>query len=1253
MYKLSLSQLNASLQWYPQNIFEGFNATVFAYGQTGSGKTHTMGNVADNDLQEGIIPSAVKDIFAKQSALEEKGATVDIQLSYMEVYMEECFDLLSTEERKKIDVRETTKGETIVEGLTSWPVHTLENVSKYLADATKNRATGRTAMNSHSSRSHAICTFTLRTVKPIEGVDDMTTSVTSKLHLVDLAGSERAKKTKAEGEQFAEGVSINKGLLALGNVISALSGKSDKEKENELNGGKITHTHVPYRESKLTRLLKDALGGNGMTVMIACTSPSDTNYEETLNTLRFASRALNIVNSARVNVDDDSEDRKNNETLIKEVQLLRQQIQVLQLRNELFSQKANLHQQPTAQNKSQKSEADFQTKKAMIVSGGKMAEAMKTLLTKCEEENVTLEDDVIENIKANVLEVRKQCQNKDQPLLSSEEVEESHSVVDQESSLHIIIDDVIKLASSVSNNTTSITSESKIEDGGIVNIDNDIDDSILDESLNMSAYNIDLEEIENWKGDEEYAREDEKMQKDVLQKEQEINQMLELTTQFHDTINQLKDEISTLQQDKDRLTKLQQKQAINAKNNRGFGSSTNLHEENKIKKELREKSKSLEEKLKELRLKESQYKSTVEQKERALKEAENLRKEIDAAKKKRADLQRKMAEENAANRLARKNLQQDADNAKSKQMKAQSALQRLEGQLANKERVWREQLAAKERESKKLKELTEKQEKVKAHREMYSMKNKSNALAKKGHGYGNEELTQHRISELKAWISAEAESQIVRNNVSDDLQKDMELRMKATKKLQQLRQQSSHTSVSRMAILNGTVGNAFSQLEGLGINAGSIQSSDTEVEITSSSYGSHEAEIKALEEELRKRSKSIAQHQGHLADLGAVVEKRRFAQLTDIKETKVVLGFLFEMLTREKQQHIKSLESKVATHENTIESLRKQVHAEAVNEGSSSGSNIPRPNLSVASKAVAPNVVKLKERKPLHAPKSGLEGVLREVKNNKCQSKLPTDNNTKQEESDDDMDESFYPSDDDEDSDYDSDDSLKRKRRQRSNRGRTKRSKSGDGVDASLNSSSEVSSDAELVVLPIDKELTKYTVKELKELLASRGLKVSGVKEDLIQRLQSFENNMTSMLTDVALSELPVTAPEMDPPVHENVFAPVISSPFGSILLKTASSSSTAMTTGSQPSVDEPDKPDSAVKRGSVQQASIETAKDTLKSISVDTQLFPSSDPNFFKKRLYNPDNDENMINLPIVDADEVKQVQQLEVMDTEDFASL
>ena len=300
--------------------------------------------------------------------------------------------------------------------------------------------------------------------------------------------------------------------------------------------------------------------------------------------------------------------------------------------------------------------------------------------------------------------------------------------------------------------------------------------------------------------------------------------------------------------------------------------------------------------------------------------------------------------------------------------------------------------------------------------------------------------------------------------------------------------------------------------------------------------------------------------------------------------------------------------------------------------------------------------VKPKERKPLHAPKSGLEGVLREVKNGKSQSY--TSKNNKQEDSDDDMDESFYPS-DDEDSDYDSDDSRKRKRykQNRKNRDRVKRTKSDDCADGSLNSSSEISSsDAEMVVLPINKELTKYTVKDLKELLSSRGLKVSGVKEDLIQRLQSFESNMTSMSTDITLTE-PVDA--VDPPVFENVFASVISSPFGGILQKTASSSSSLpapISTG-QPSADEPDKPDSAAKQAPVQQISSETAKDVLKSISVDTQLFPASDPNFFKRKLNNPDNDENVINLPLVETEDEfdrNPAKHLEVaMDTEDFASL
>ena len=292
-----------------------------------------------NDFQSGVIPYAVQDIFRKKHDLVANGggAQVCIELSYVEIYMEDCFDLLyvnpatTCSEKKKLDLRETIQGETYLDGLTSLPIHSLSDVVQYLNQASKIRSTGKTAMNSHSSRSHALCTLTLRVVKE-------NSSFVSKLNLVDLAGSERAKKTQATGDAFHEGVSINKGLLALGNVVAALSAKAKREDENN-NGNTATtasnnHIHVPYRESKLTRLLKDSLGGNGMTVLLACVSPSTTNFDETLNTLRFASRASSIVNAAKVNI----ENQADASSLLREVNRLRDQLTSLQAKYETLQQ---------------------------------------------------------------------------------------------------------------------------------------------------------------------------------------------------------------------------------------------------------------------------------------------------------------------------------------------------------------------------------------------------------------------------------------------------------------------------------------------------------------------------------------------------------------------------------------------------------------------------------------------------------------------------------------------------------------------------------------------------------------------------------------------------------------------------------------------------------------------------------------------------------------------------------------------------
>ncbi|WCJ42628.1 Kinesin-like protein KIN-4C [Euphorbia peplus] len=298
-------------------LFHGYNATVLAYGQTGSGKTYTMGtNYSDEGSNNGIIPKVMESIFR---GVEEKKESTEflIRVSFIEIFKEEVFDLLDQNSatfvrgeganntksvasvRAPIQIRETVNGGITLAGVTEAEVRNKEEMASYLSRGSLSRATGSTNMNSQSSRSHAIFTITMEQKKIVNSSKELNNDdigddiLCAKLHLVDLAGSERAKRTGADGMRLKEGIHINKGLLALGNVISALG---DEKKRKE--GG-----HVPYRDSKLTRLLQDSLGGNSKTVMIACVSPADTNAEETLNTLKYANRARNIQNKAIVNRD--------------------------------------------------------------------------------------------------------------------------------------------------------------------------------------------------------------------------------------------------------------------------------------------------------------------------------------------------------------------------------------------------------------------------------------------------------------------------------------------------------------------------------------------------------------------------------------------------------------------------------------------------------------------------------------------------------------------------------------------------------------------------------------------------------------------------------------------------------------------------------------------------------------------------------------------------------------------------------------
>ncbi|TYH72038.1 hypothetical protein ES332_D05G226100v1 [Gossypium tomentosum] len=299
-------------------LFQGYNATVLAYGQTGSGKTYTMGTGFKDGCQTGIIPQVMNALFGKIESLKHQ-IEFQLHVSFIEILKEEVQDLLDPTSLNKSDaaspntgkvhvpgkppiqIRESSNGVITLAGSTEVTVSTLKEMAACLEQGSLSRATGSTNMNNQSSRSHAIFTITLEQMhklNPVSG-DGSPNDIMSeeylcaKLHLVDLAGSERAKRTGSDGMRFKEGVHINKGLLALGNVISAL-GDEKKRKEG---------VHVPYRDSKLTRLLQDSLGGNSRTVMIACISPADINAEETLNTLKYANRARNIQNKPIVNRD--------------------------------------------------------------------------------------------------------------------------------------------------------------------------------------------------------------------------------------------------------------------------------------------------------------------------------------------------------------------------------------------------------------------------------------------------------------------------------------------------------------------------------------------------------------------------------------------------------------------------------------------------------------------------------------------------------------------------------------------------------------------------------------------------------------------------------------------------------------------------------------------------------------------------------------------------------------------------------------
>ncbi|VDN55210.1 unnamed protein product [Dracunculus medinensis] len=280
-----LSIYNIAARPIVDNVLKGYNGTILAYGQTGTGKTYTMSGRTDSLEHAGIIPNSFAHIF-NSIAKCEQDKTFLVRVSYLEIYNEEIRDLLARSPMHRLEIKERNDIGVYVKDLSNVTVSSADHMQRLMNFGNSNRSVSSTKMNVESSRSHAIFTVTIECSELIDGRNHLTQG---KLQLVDLAGSERQSKAESNGQRLKEASRINLSLSSLGNVISALIDSKA--------------AHVPYRNSKLTRLLQDSLGGNSKTVMCANIGPASYNYDETISTLRYANRAKNIKNVVRINED--------------------------------------------------------------------------------------------------------------------------------------------------------------------------------------------------------------------------------------------------------------------------------------------------------------------------------------------------------------------------------------------------------------------------------------------------------------------------------------------------------------------------------------------------------------------------------------------------------------------------------------------------------------------------------------------------------------------------------------------------------------------------------------------------------------------------------------------------------------------------------------------------------------------------------------------------------------------------------------
>ncbi|KAM9451565.1 kinesin family member 4 [Clarias gariepinus] len=846
---------NAAVSPLLSGLFKGYNATVLAYGQTGSGKTFSMGgtytSAQENEPTVGVIPRVVRKIF--QEKVKSSDREFLLTVSYLEIYNEEILDLLCTSKDKPvISIREDPKEGIKIVGLTEREVFNAQEMVGCLEMGNSARTVGSTAMNAASSRSHAIFTISLEQRRG----GDKNDAMVSKLHLVDLAGSERQKKTKAEGDRLKEGISINRGLLSLGNVISALGDESKKG------------TFVPYRDSKLTRLLQDSLGGNSHTLMIACVSPADSNIEETINTLRYADRARKIKNKPVLNVDPRAAEMKRLKQQVQELQVM-----LLHARGGVAPVLSGSEE---AENVSKILERNRSLQEENNKLSRELSEAVGQTALMCERIIVT--EQVNEKLQSKLEELKEHaaCKVDLQKMVETLEDQELKENVEVIRNLQHLILELQNESAGIAATIDAMTS------GNSTSLEVEAEGSAADTSRSPATGSPLAGNAEPQAKDSsetfttQHALRQAQMSKELIElnkvlalKEAYVKKMCQndshlepIQTQYQENIKNLQAEVGALQKEKEDLIL-------------ALHSAKKDTNQAKLSEQRRKRLQELEGQMTDLKKKLQDQSKLLKLKESSVRSVAKLNQEIQAMKAQRVQLMRQMKEDSEKFRVWKQKKDKEVLQLKEKDRKRQYEMLKLERDFQKQANVLRRKTEEAAAANKRLKDALQKRSEVAEKR-------------KDTQNRGMEGVA----SRVKTWLLNEVEVLVSTEEARRHLKDLLEDRKMLAEEISQLRQQMESGEKPVAKVRRRTL--TISELEGKGELEASISK-----------------QVDNLETEMDLRSAQIADLQQKVLDADNEGRmKQRWDSITTIVEAKSALKILMSEVVSSKTSNAK-LESEL------------------------------------------------------------------------------------------------------------------------------------------------------------------------------------------------------------------------------------------------------------------------------------------------------------------------------------------------------